>query len=36
MKRFTFNHWDAAFNPNAWKNFTMPLLPMSMHQTELR
>ncbi len=36
MRQFTLQQWDKAYDPTAWNNFTMPLLPMSMRNTELR
>jgi len=35
MKKISFTCWDRAYDPAARRNFTMPLLPMSMLQPEL-
>lgn len=36
MKRDTLEHWDKAFDPTSCRDFTMPLMPMSMRKPELR
>ncbi len=35
MRQLRLLHWDKAYDPTAWNNFTMPLLPMSMRQSKL-
>jgi len=35
MRQLSLLHWDKAFDPTAWNNFIMPLLPMSMCSPKL-
>ena len=36
MKRFSIKIWDQAYDPVSFRNFIMPMLPMSMSGPELR